>query len=164
MQLPGKIITGLQADALDYINLYISLGERAENFLPNHILDNLKNFVKLCCEEPDDPALQRAEIDKNILELKELIPGYTDVSLMLFPHDDSKAYQYRAQKQQFANKMLSFIDNELLDERTKKQAASILKTHDYSIGTPPVTQKQIDLMYRLSLGDDVREEITPARK
>jgi hypothetical protein len=157
MQLPGKPIAGLQLDAKDFINLYISLGERAENFLPNHVLDYLRNFVKLCCEEPDDPALQKAQIDKNILELKELIPGYTDVSLMLFPHEDSKAYQYRTKKQQFENKLMAFIDYELVDDKTKEQASNILKTHDYSIGTPPVTKAQIDLMYNLILGDDVRE-------
>ncbi len=157
MQLPGKQIANLQSDAKDFINLYVSLGERAENFLPNHILDNLKNFVRLCCQEPDDPARQTAEIDKNILELKELIPGYTDVSLMLFPHEDSKAFQYRTHKQRFANKLTSLIDHELVDEKTKKQVLNILKTHDNSIGTPPVTQYQIDLMYKLTLGDDVRE-------
>ena len=157
MQLPGKPIAGLQSDAKDFINLYVSLGERAENFLPNHVLDYLRNFVKLCCEEPDDPALQKAQIDKSILELKELIPGYTDVSLMLFPHEDSKAYQYRTKKQQFENKLMAFIDYELVDDKTKEQASNILKTHDYSIGTPPVTKAQIDLMYNLILGDDVRE-------
>ncbi|MEJ2054713.1 MAG: hypothetical protein P8X42_12405 [Calditrichaceae bacterium] len=157
MQLPGKPIAGLQSDAKDFINLYMQLGERAENFLPNHVLEYLRNFVKLCCEEPDDPALQKAQIDKSILELKELIPGYTDVSLMLFPHEDSKAYEYRTKKQQFENKLISFIDYELVDDQTKEQANNILKTHDYSIGTPPVTKAQIDLMYKLTLGDDVRE-------
>ena len=157
MQLPGKTITQLQSDAKDFINLYASLGERAENFLPKHIVDNLKNFVKLCCQEPDDPARQRAEIDKNILELKELIPGYIDVSLMLFPHEDSKAFQYTAKKQQFTDKLTSLIDTELVDDETKKQCSNILKTHDSSIGTPPVTQHQIDLMYKLTLGEDVQE-------
>ena len=157
MQLPGKPLAHLQTDAKDFINLYESLGERAENFLPNHILDNLRNFVKLCCEEPDDPAKQTAEIDKNILELKELIPGYTDVSLMLFPHEDSKAFQYRSVKQRFANKLTSFIDYELVDDEVKKQTSNILNTHDYSVGTPPVNEFQIDLMYKLTLGDDVRE-------
>lgn len=157
MQLPGKPITGLQSDAKDFINLYSSLGERADNFLPKYIVDSLRNFVRLCCEEPDDPARQRMEIDRYILELKELIPGYTDVSLMLFPHEDSKAFQYRAKKQKFAERLTALIDNELVDEKTKKQSASILKAHDYSVGTPPVTQEQIDLMYKLVLGDDVKE-------
>ena len=157
MQLPGKPIANLQSDAKDFINLYTSLGERAENFLPKHIVDSLKNFVRLCCEEPDDPARQRIEIDKYILELKELIPGYTDVSLMLFPHEDSKAFQYRTKLSAFADKLTSFIDTELVDEATKKQSINILKSHDYSIGTPPINQAQIDLMYKLILGDDVRE-------
>ncbi|MDP4193217.1 MAG: hypothetical protein Q8858_16755, partial [Bacteroidota bacterium] len=157
MQLPGKPIANLQSDAKDFINLYTLLGERAENFLPKHIVDNLRNFVKLCCEEPDDPARQRTEIEKNVLELKELIPGYTDVSLMLFPHEDSKAFQYRTQKQKFAERLTNLIDNELVDDKTKAQCSNVLKTHDYSVGTPPVTQKLIDLMYKLTLGDDVRE-------
>jgi hypothetical protein len=157
MQLPGKPIAHLQSDAKDLINLYVSLGERAENFLPKHIVDNLRNFVTLCCQEPDDPARQRTEIDKNILELKELLPGYTDVSLMLFPHEDSKAFQYTAKKQKFANRLTSLIDTELVDDKTKAQALTILKAHDYSIGTPPVEQSQIDLMYKLTLGDEVRE-------
>ena len=157
MQLPGRPIANLQSDARDFINLYVSLGEQAENFLPNHVLDNLRNFVKLCCEEPDDPAYQQTQIEKNVLELKELIPGYTDVSLMLFPHEDSKAYQYRSKKQHFENKLTTYIDYELVDDKTKEQASCILKTHDYSIGTPPVTQDQIDLMYKLILGDHIRE-------
>lgn len=157
MQLPGKLIANLPSDAQDFINLYTSLGERAENFLPNHVLDNLKNFARLCCEEPIDPAKQKAEIEKNILELKELIPGYVDVSLMLFPHEDSKAFQYRAKKLQFSSRLTSYIDKELLDDETKNETLNILNMHDYSVGTPPVTQSQIDLMYNLILGDDVRE-------
>ena len=157
MQLPGKPIANLQSDAKDFIDLYRSLGERAENFLPNHILDNLKNFVKLCCEEPIDPVRQILQIEKNVLELKELIPGYTDVSLILFPHEDSKAFLYRTKKQVFADKLKSLIETELVDEKTKQQTLNILNTHDYSIGTPPVAQSQIDLMYKLVLGDDVRE-------
>ena len=157
MQLPGKPIVNLQSDARDFINLYSQLGERSENFLPRHIFDNLKNFVKLCCEEPDDPARQKTEIEKNLLELKELIPGYTAVSLMLFPHEDSKAYQYTAKRLQFTQKLTSLIDTELVDEKTKKQSGNILKTHDFSIGTPPVTEEQINLMYKLVLGEDVGE-------
>ncbi len=157
MQLPGKPISNLQSDAKDLINLYMLLGERSENFLPKHITDNLKNFVKICCDEAIDPSRQRLEIDRNILELKELIPGYADVSLMLFPHEDSKAFQYTSKKYQFDDKLKSLIDTELVDEDAKKQTANILKTHDFSIGTPPATQKQIDLMYKLVLGDDVGE-------
>ncbi|MGE5499877.1 MAG: hypothetical protein ACM3Q2_17525, partial [Syntrophothermus sp.] len=157
MQLPGKPVANLQSDAKDFINLYASLGERAENFLPKHIVDNLRNFVRLCCDEPDDPARQKAEIARNILELKELIPGYTDVSLMLFPHEDSKAFQYRAKQQKFTDRLTALIETELLDDKAKAQASNILKTHDYSVGTPPVTEGLIELMYKLTLGDDVRE-------
>jgi hypothetical protein len=157
MQLPGKPIPKLQSDAKDLINLYVSLGERSENFLPKHIVDNLRNFVRLCCEEPIDPTRQRMEIDKAILELKELIPGYADVSLMLFPHEDSKAFQYTSKKAQFDDRLKSLIDNELVDEATKIHTTNVLKTHDYSIGTPPATQGQIDLMYKIVLGDDVNE-------
>ncbi|RJP73979.1 MAG: aminotransferase class I/II-fold pyridoxal phosphate-dependent enzyme, partial [Ignavibacteriales bacterium] len=157
MQLPGKPISGLSSDAKDFINLYASLGERVENFLPKHVADNLRNFVKLCCEEPDDPTRQLMEINKNVLELKELIPGYVDVSLMLFPHEDSKAFQYAAKRLQFNESLTSLIDTELMDDDTKVQALNILKMHDLSVGTPPVTEAQIDLMYKLTLGDDVRE-------
>jgi len=157
MQLPGKLISGLPSDAKDFVNLYVSLGERAENFLPKHIVDNLRCFIKLCCEEPFDPVRQRIEIDKNVLELKELIPGYTDVNLILFPHEDSKAYQYAAKRLQFVDSLTTLIDTELVDDKTREQALNVLKTHDFSIGTPPATEAQIDLMYKLILGDNVRE-------
>ncbi len=157
MQLPGKLIPNLRSDAMDFVNLYSSLGERAENFLPKHVFDSLKYFVKQCCEESVDPARQQTEIDKCILELKELIPGYVDVSLMLFPHEDSKAFQYTAKKQQFVKRLTDLIDTELVDSTTKAQTANVLKTQDYSIGTPPVSQEQVDLMYKLILGDDVKE-------
>jgi len=157
MQLPGKPIASLRADAMDFINLYSSLGERAENFLPKHVFDSLKYFVRLCCEEPDDPTRQQTEIDKFILELKELIPGYVDVSLLLFPHEDSKAFQYTAKKQKFIKELTSLIDTELVDDETKKQTLNVLRTHDFSIGTPPVSQGQVEFMYKLILGDNVRE-------
>lgn len=157
MQLPGKPSANLRSDAMDFIRLYSSLGERAENFLPKHVFDSLKYFVRLCCEEPIDPARQQTEIDKCILELKELIPGYVDVSLMLFPHEDSKAFQYTAKKLQFVQRLTELIDTELVDDATKQQTTNVLRTQDYSIGTPPVSQGQVDLMYKLILGDDVRE-------
>ncbi|MBI9072713.1 MAG: aminotransferase class I/II-fold pyridoxal phosphate-dependent enzyme [Melioribacteraceae bacterium] len=157
MQITGKQISSLRVDAKDFINLYASLGGRAENFIPDHILSSLKNFVRICHEEPIDPAKQQAEINKYILELKELIPGYTDVSLMLFPHEDSKAFQYRSKKQSFENRLKYFIDTESVDDKTKEQTINILNTHDYSVGTPPVSQAHLDLMYKLCLGDDVQE-------
>ncbi len=76
MQITGKPKINLRSDAQDYINLYKSLGERAENFVPNFVLTSLENFVRICFEEPIDPSKQLAEIDKYILEFKELIPGY----------------------------------------------------------------------------------------
>ena len=75
MQINGKPKAFLRSDALDFIDLYKSLGERAENFLPNNVVDKLANFVKICFDEPIDPAKQQAEIDKAILELKEAIPS-----------------------------------------------------------------------------------------
>ncbi|MCB9258804.1 MAG: aminotransferase class I/II-fold pyridoxal phosphate-dependent enzyme [Ignavibacteriales bacterium] len=157
MQITGKIKLKLRSDAQDYINLYKALGERAENFVPNDVLTSLKNFVRICFEETIDPSKQLTEIDKYILEFKELIPGYKDVSLMLFPHDDSKAYQYRSRKQSFENKLKYFIDTEAVDAKTKEQTVNILNAHDYSIGTPPVTEAHISLMYKMILGDDVTE-------
>ena len=157
MQTNGKPKIKLRADAHDYINLYKSLGERAENFVPNNVLTSLNNFVRICFEEPIDPAKQLAEIDKYILEFKELIPGYKDVSLMILPHEDSKAFQYRAKKQQFENKLKYYIDTEALDPKTKEQTINILNSHDYSVGTPPVTESHLELMYKLILGEDVTE-------
>lgn len=157
MQIKGKLNIKLRSDAHDYINLYKSLGERAENFIPNDVLTTLKNFVRVCFEEPIDPAKQLAEIDNYISEFKELIPGYKDVSLMLFPHEDSKAFQYRTKKRQFENKLRYFIDTEMVDTERKEQTLNILNSHDYSVGTPPVTEAHLNLMYKLILGDEVTE-------
>jgi len=157
MQLIGKPKIQLRSDAQDFINLYKALGERAENFVPNEVLTRLINFVRICYEEPLDPSKQLAEIDKHLLEFKELIPGYKDVSLMLFPHEDSKAFQYRAKKQEFEGKLKYFIDTEAVDAKTKEQTINILNSHDYSVGTPPVTESHLALMYKLVLGDDVTE-------
>src|SRR5512147_2826412 len=107
MQLPSKPISNLPSDAKDFLDLYVSLGERAENFLPKHVIDNLQAFAELCCDEPNDPVRQRTEIEKGILELKALIPGYVDVFLLLFPHEDSKAFQYSSQKQRFNARLMS---------------------------------------------------------
>ncbi|MEZ4907221.1 MAG: hypothetical protein R2771_06185 [Saprospiraceae bacterium] len=157
MQIAGKPKIKLRSEAQDYIDLYKSLGERAENFMPNDTLNLLKSFVRICYEEPIDPAKQLVEIDKYLLELKESIPGYSDVSLMIFPHDDSKAFQYRAKKQSFESKLRYFIDTEAVDSTTKEQTLNILNAHDYSVGTPPVTEAHLDLMYKMVLGDDVAE-------
>ncbi|MDF1547128.1 MAG: aminotransferase class I/II-fold pyridoxal phosphate-dependent enzyme, partial [Bacteroidales bacterium] len=157
MYITGKPMPGLANDAKEIINLYISLGENAENFLPANIVEKLSNFVKLCYEKPDDPAKQHAEIDRALLELKEAIPGYNDVALMLYPHEDSKAFLYQNKKLEFVNKLTSLIDNEAIDEETKKQSLNILRSHDFSVGTPPVTQKQLDYTYKLLLGEQASE-------
>jgi hypothetical protein len=157
MQITRKPNIKLRADAQDYFNLYKSLGERAENFIPNDVLITLKNFVRICLEEPIDPSKQLAEIDKYVSEFKELIPGYKDVSLMLFPHEDSKAFQYRTKKLQFENRLKYYIDNEIVDAEAKEQTLNILNSHDYSVGTPPVTEAHLNLMNKLILGDEVTE-------
>lgn len=157
MQVIGEPKAFIRSEAADFMNLYASLGERAESFLPKHILDNLRNFVRLCYEEPVDPVKQQAEINRYILEFKEDIPGYADVSLMLFPHKDSKAFQYSYKKLQFNKRLTSFIDTESVDETTKQYARNIINTHDYSIGTPPVTREHIDFMAKILLGDEVRD-------
>lgn len=157
MHITGKPLPNLGLDAKEFINLYTSLGENAENFLPAFIIDKLRHLVRLCHELPTDPAKQKAEIDRSIYELKEAIPGFTDVSLMLYPHEDPKAFQYQAKQLEFVNKLTSLIDTEAIDEKTKKQALNILNAHDYSVGTPPVTQKQLDYSYKLFLGEKVSE-------
>jgi len=166
MQLPGEPKATLNQEARNFVDLYSQLGERAENFLPDRVFESLSNFVRLCFEEPDDPAKQQAEIQKYLLELKEAIPGYIDVSLMLMPHEDSKAFEYSARRQAFEysarrqvfhNMLNELIDTEQVDDKTKIQFRSILKTHDYSLGTPPVTKITIDSLYTILLGDKVRE-------
>ena len=157
MRLVGKPKLKLREDARDFIDLYLSLGQRAENFLPRHIVDNLKWFTRLCYEEPDDPEIQQKEIDRLLLELKEAIPGYSDVSLMLFPHDESKAFEYRTKKNIFRQRLLSLIDTEAINEKEQKEAKNILNCHDYSVGTPPVTQTNLNFRYSILLGDQVSE-------
>ncbi len=157
MRIVGKPKLNLREDVRDFIDLYLSLGQRAENFLPRHIIDNLKSFTRLCYEEPDDPVLQQKEIDRQLLELKEAIPGYTDVSLMLFPHEESKAFEYRSKKNLFRQRLVSLIDTEAINEDEQKQAKNILNSHDYSVGTPPVTQTNLNFRYTILLGDQVSE-------
>ncbi|OFX56676.1 MAG: hypothetical protein A2W84_07320 [Bacteroidetes bacterium GWC2_40_13] len=157
MRIVGKPKLKLREDARDFIDLYLSLGQRAENFLPRHIIDNLKAFTRLCYDEPDDPLLQEREIDRQVHELKEAIPGYTDVSLMLFPHEESKAFQYRTKKNVFRERLVSLIDTEAINEEEQKQAKNILNCHDYSVGTPPVTQTNLNFRYTILLGDQVTE-------
>ncbi len=157
MYITGKALNNLSLDAQEFIDFYTLLGENAENFLPASIVEQLTNFVRLCHDEPIDPTKQNAEIERHILELKEAIPAYRDVSLMLFPHEDSKAFQYQAKQRQFVNKVNALIDTDAIDEKAKKETQNILNAHDYSVGTPPVTQNQLDYTYRLLLGTKVEE-------
>jgi len=157
MQVFGEPKARLTEESRNFIDFYLHLGERAENFLPDRIFDSLTQFVRLCYEVQDDPARQEAEIRKYVLELKESIPGYVDVSLMLMPHEDSKAFRYSSLRKNFHGKLLELMDTEQVDEKTKKQFSNILHTHDYSLGTPPVTRQTIDFLYSILLGDEVRE-------
>ena len=63
----------LNTEAQSFVDLYASLGERAENFLPDHIFESLTHFVRLCHEEPEDPKRLQLEINKRLLELKAAI-------------------------------------------------------------------------------------------
>ena len=157
MKITGTPSIYLREDAKTFVALYMQLGEKAENFLPNHIFEKLAKFVRLCYEQPDDPSRQNAEIDKQLLELKESIPGYVDVSLMLFPHENSKAYQYSSKRNEFVDELTSLIDTESVDATTKVQTQNILNSHDFSIGTPPVTQQLIDYLNKLLLGESATE-------
>jgi len=113
------------------------------------VFETLSGYKKADLEAKD--CKQLAEIDKYISEFKELIPGYKDVSLMLFPHEDSKAFQYRTKKLQFENRLKYYIDTEIVDAEAKEQTLNILNTHDYSVGTPPVTEAHLNLMNKDTL-------------
>ena len=156
MRLSGSPKAVLNEEARDFINLYASLGERAENFLPEHILETLRTFVRICYEEQLDPDLQAAEINRYLLELKEILPGYTETALMLTPTEDSKAFRYSAERKKFTGRIKYLLDHELADAGEKKRLRNLLSLHDFSVGTPPVTQKTIDFLYRILVGDEVR--------
>ena len=157
MQVSGKPEAFIRSEAQAYIDLYISLGERAEIFLPKEIFDNLKSFVRLCYEEPNDPAKQQAEINEYILKFREDIPGYVDVILMLMPHQKSKAFRYSAARNKFKKRLINFLDTESADEITSTETMNIIDNHDFSVGTPPVTAFQIDFMSQIQLGDSIRD-------
>ncbi|MFN8255578.1 MAG: aminotransferase class I/II-fold pyridoxal phosphate-dependent enzyme [Bacteroidales bacterium] len=157
MYITGRPVHGLTKDALAFIDLYLTLGENAENFVPAFFIEKLTNFVKLCYQQPIDPAMQKTEIERALNDLKESIPGYVDVSLMLYPHEDSKAFIYQNKKLEFVKKLNYLIETEAVDGEKKSQAQNILNSHDFSVGTPPVTQKQIDYIYQLLLGDKAGE-------
>ncbi len=157
MQLEGKPNAFLRKEAQEFIDLYASLGERAEVLLPNFIFDNLKSFVRLCFEEPNDPARQQAEIQKYLLKFKEEIPGYVDVSLMLYPHDVSKAFVYTSLKQEFNRRLTDLIDNDVVDEQEKEWLNNIKNVHDFSVGTPPVTDETISFLSKIVMGDSIQD-------
>ncbi len=156
MRLSGLPKAKLNEEAQDFINLYASLGERAENFLPEHVMETLRTFVRICYEEQLDPDLQSAEINRYVLELKEILPGYTETSLMLTPTEDSKAFKYSAKRKAFKSKINYAINNELVGHAEKAKLQNLLNLHDFSVGTPPVTQKTIDFLYKILIGDEVR--------
>ncbi len=157
MKITGQPKAFLSNEAKQMLNLYQSLGERAEIFLPRHIFDNLTNFVKLCMEEPDDPAKQQAEINQYLLKFREDIPGYVDVSLMLIPHNDSKAFDISAKRSQFVKRINDVIDTDATTPEYRKPLVNIRNTHDFSVGTPPVTDRHIEFMSQLQLGGHVRD-------
>ncbi|SFE55326.1 aminotransferase class I/II-fold pyridoxal phosphate-dependent enzyme [Thermophagus xiamenensis] len=153
MQIEGVPKAFLRQEAREYINLYASLGERAEVFLPNFVFDNLKAFVRLCYEEPTDPARQQAEIQKYLLKFREDIPGYSDITLMLYPHQDSKAFIYSSLKQDFNRRLGYFADNDIVNKQQKEWIQNIQNFHDLSVGTPPVTEKTIEFLAKIVIGD-----------
>ncbi|MEN8139033.1 MAG: aminotransferase class I/II-fold pyridoxal phosphate-dependent enzyme [Bacteroidota bacterium] len=157
MLLEGKPKVQLNDEAIGFVNLYAALGERAESFLPNRIFESLKSFVRLCYEEPIDPARQQLEINKYVLELKEAIPGYIDVQLMIYPTEDSKAFIYNAQRGKFQGRLNEMIDQELVDKKTKTEVKRIVGAPNFSIGTPPVTEHTLDFLYDVFLGDKVSD-------
>ncbi len=153
MQIQGNPKAFLRQEAREYIDLYASLGERAEVFLPNFVFDNLRAFVRLCYEEPYDPARQQAEIQKFLLKFREEIPGYSDIALMLYPHQNSKAFIYGALKQSFNKSLSYYADHDIVDKQKKIWIENILNSHDFSVGTPPVTGKTIDFLAKVIIGD-----------
>lgn len=154
MHPAGAIQAPLRTEARDFINLIELADGRGGQFLPGHVREQLAGFARLCREPALDPARQQAEIDRQILELKEALPGYVDVSLMISPHQDSKAFLYRNRRQQFSARLTALLDTEAVDETTKQQARNILALHDFSVGTPPVTQSLVDYLNQLYLGAD----------
>lgn len=146
MKIVGEPKAFLSNEALQLLNLYESLGERAEIFLPRHIFDNLTSFVSLCMEEPDDPARQQAEINRYLLKFREDIPGYTDVSLMLIPHNNSKAFELSSKRGEFVKKINSVLDTDGTTTEIKNVLINIRDSHDLSVGTPPINSYHIDFM------------------
>lgn len=157
MKIVGQPKAFLSNEALQLLDLYKSLGERAEIFLPRHIFDNLTSFVSLCMEEPDDPAKQQAEINKYLLRFREDIPGYVDVSLMLVPHTNSKAFELSSKRGRFVQRINDLLDTDGTTPELKKLLKNIRDCHDLSVGTPPVNSTHIEFMSQLQLGGHVRD-------
>lgn len=157
MKIVGEPKAFLSNEALQLLNLYESLGERAEIFLPRHIFDNLTSFVTLCMEEPDDPAKQQAEINRYLLKFREDIPGYTDVSLMLIPHNNSKAFELSSKRGEFVKKIDSLLDTDGTTTEVKNLLKNIKDSHDLSVGTPPINSYHIDFMSQVQLGGHVSD-------
>lgn len=157
MKIQGEPRAFLSNEARQLLNLYESLGERAEIFLPRHIYDNLTSFVKLCFEEPDDPTTQQSEINRYLLKFREDIPGYTDVSLMLCPHNSSKAFELSGRRGEFTKKINEFLDTETVNPDAKILLKNIKDTHDFSVGTPPVKSSHVEFISQVQLGGQVRD-------
>ncbi len=154
MRRLNKPKLNLGDDALDFINLYRALQPAAENFLLPYFMDLLKNFYTLCYEEPDDPVYQQKEINRQLAILKEAFPSYVDVSLMLFPHEESKAFEYRSRINQFRNRLLNLMDTELISDEKQEEAKQILRFHDFSMGTPPFTESNLKFRFNILLGEE----------
>ncbi|MGL4806329.1 MAG: aminotransferase class I/II-fold pyridoxal phosphate-dependent enzyme, partial [Bacteroidales bacterium] len=157
MKIKGEPRAFLSNEAKQLLNLYESLGERAEIFLPRHIYDNLTSFVKLCFEEPDDPTAQQAEINRYLLKFREDIPGYTDVSLMLYPTTNSKAFELSGKRTEFVKIINNFLETKTANPEAKKLLKNIKDTHDFSVGTPPVKSSHIEFISQVQLGGQVSD-------
>ena len=157
MQITGIPKIKLTSEAKGFISLFAALGERSENFIPDWVFKSLENFVHLCHEEPVDPARQELNINKAMLELKEAIPGYVDVALMIYPHENSKAFEYSARNKAFKERLNFLMDTEMVDEDQKKHFSSILRMQDFSIGTPPASQYLVNYLNQILLGESVNE-------
>lgn len=154
MRRLNKPKLNLGDDALDFINLYQALQPAAENFLLPYFMDLLKNFHTLCFEEPDDPVYQQKEINRQLAILKEAFPSYVDVSLMLFPHEESKAFEYRSRINLFRNRLHNLMDTELITDEKQEEARQILRFHDFSMGTPPFTESNLKYRFNILLGEE----------
>ncbi len=147
----------MSEEVLNFINLYDSLGTEASRFMPEQVVEMLHLLKELSNLATDDLIHLQYRTDKLVQELKDQIPGYTDVALLLYPHQLSKAFDYSAKKQKFTNRIKYLIDNDVISNKSKKRASQILNIHDFSIGNPPVTKNQLDFVYSIILGDNASE-------